>query len=414
MPDLIAHSIYFDCTSVKSAVLPLSLNDPMQNMPVASPPRAFDFTSASFLIVAFLTGIAGALQTPTLSLFLTNEVHARPAMVGFFFTGSAIIGIVVSQFLAGRSDRKGDRKSLIVFCCVLGVLACLLFAWNRNYFILLFIGVFLSSFGSTANPQMFALAREHADRTGREAVMFSSILRAQVSLAWVIGPPLAYALAMGFGFTAMYLCAGVAFMVCGVMVRLFLPTMPKLATAAPGSIEAPRRNRRDTLLLFVICTLMWGTNSLYIINMPLFIIDELHLPEKLAGVMMGTAAGLEIPTMLIAGYYAIRFGKRFLMRIAIVAGLLFYLGMLTVHTPALLLAMQLLNAIYIGILAGIGMLYFQDLMPGQAGSATTLYSNTTRVAGSSPARWQGSSPKSGVTTRCSGLPCSCAWPVLPV
>ena len=61
-------------------------------------------------------------------------------------------------------------------------------AWNRNYFILLFVGVFLSSFGSTANPQMFALAREHADRTGQEAVMFSSILRAQVSLAWVIGP----------------------------------------------------------------------------------------------------------------------------------------------------------------------------------------------------------------------------------
>lgn len=46
------------------------------------------------------------------------------------------------------------------------------------------------------------------------------------------------------------------------------------------------------------------------------------------------------------------------MRIAAVAGLLFYVGMLTVHTPALLLALQLLNAIYIGILAGIGMLYF--------------------------------------------------------
>lgn len=83
-------------------------------------------------------------------------------------------GILVSQFLAGRSDKRGDRKSLIVFCCLLGVLACTLFAWNRNYFVLLFVGVFLSSFGSTANPQMFALAREHADKTGREAVMFSS------------------------------------------------------------------------------------------------------------------------------------------------------------------------------------------------------------------------------------------------
>ncbi|EFD9772425.1 TPA: sugar efflux transporter SetB [Escherichia coli] len=351
----------------------------MHNSPTVTSAKSFDLTSTAFLIVAFLTGIAGALQTPTLSIFLTDEVHARPAMVGFFFTGSAVIGILVSQFLAGRSDKRGDRKSLIVFCCLLGVLACTLFAWNRNYFVLLFVGVFLSSFGSTANPQMFALAREHADKTGREAVMFSSFLRAQVSLAWVIGPPLAYALAMGFSFTVMYLSAAVAFIVCGVMVWLFLPSMQKELPQATGTVEAPRRNRRDTLLLFVICTLMWGSNSLYIINMPLFIINELHLPEKLAGVMMGTAAGLEIPTMLIAGYFAKRLGKRFLMRVAAVGGVCFYAGMLMAHSPVILLGLQLLNAIFIGILGGIGMLYFQDLMPGQAGSATTLYTNTSRV-----------------------------------
>ena len=351
----------------------------MHNSPAVTSAKSFDLTSTAFLIVAFLTGIAGALQTPTLSIFLTDEVHARPAMVGFFFTGSAVIGILVSQFLAGRSDKRGDRKSLIVFCCLLGVLACTLFAWNRNYFVLLFVGVFLSSFGSTANPQMFALAREHADKTGREAVMFSSFLRAQVSLAWVIGPPLAYALAMGFSFTVMYLSAAVAFIVCGVMVWLFLPSMQKELPLATGTVEAPRRNRRDTLLLFVICTLMWGSNSLYIINMPLFIINELHLPEKLAGVMMGTAAGLEITTMLIAGYFAKRLGKRFLMRVAAVGGVCFYAGMLMAHSPVILLGLQLLNAIFIGILGGIGMLYFQDLMPGQAGSATTLYTNTSRV-----------------------------------
>ncbi|HHW0127128.1 TPA: sugar efflux transporter SetB [Escherichia coli] len=351
----------------------------MHNSPAVTSAKSFDLTSTAFLIVAFLTGIAGALQTPTLSIFLTDEVHARPAMVGFFFTGSAVIGILVSQFLAGRSDKRGDRKSLIVFCCLLGVLACTLFAWNRNYFVLLFVGVFLSSFGSTANPQMFALAREHADKTGREAVMFSSFLRAQVSLAWVIGPPLAYALAMGFSFTVMYLSAAVAFIVCGVMVWLFLPSMQKELPLATSTVEAPRRNRRDTLLLFVICTLMWGSNSLYIINMPLFIINELHLPEKLAGVMMGTAAGLEIPTMLIAGYFAKRLGKRFLMRVAAVGGVCFYAGMLMAHSPVILLGLQLLNAIFIGILGGIGMLYFQDLMPGQAGSATTLYTNTSRV-----------------------------------
>ncbi|MCU8646939.1 MFS transporter, partial [Escherichia coli] len=34
------------------------------------------------------------------------------------------------------------------------------------------------------------------------------------------------------------------------------------------------------------------------------------------------------------------------------------------------------NAVFIGIVAGIGMLWFQDLMPGRAGSATTLFTNS--------------------------------------
>ncbi|MCL2899872.1 sugar efflux transporter [Brenneria tiliae] len=345
----------------------------------STPRRQPDLTSSAFLVIAFLTGIAGALQLPTLSLFLSNEVQVRPFLVGMFYTGSAVIGIVVSQLLARRSDRQGDRKTLIFLCCLIGALGCMLFAWNRNYFILLFVGVLLSSFGSTANPQLFALAREHADRTGRGAAMFSSVMRAQISLSWVVGPPIAFALALGFGFTTMYLTAGLVFVLCAILVRLFLPSMPKVKVKTAATLESPRHNRRDTLLLFAACTLMWTCNGLYIINMPLYLVHELNLPEKLAGIMMGTAAGLEIPTMLIAGYVASRFGKRLLMRLAVSAGLLFYVGLLLLDSEIALLALQLLNAIFIGILAGIGMLYFQDLMPGQAGAATTLFTNTTRV-----------------------------------
>ncbi len=63
----------------------------MENRSAALPRRGFDVTSSAFLIVAFLTGIAGALQTPTLSLFLTNEVHVRPAMVGFFLPAARLL-----------------------------------------------------------------------------------------------------------------------------------------------------------------------------------------------------------------------------------------------------------------------------------------------------------------------------------
>ncbi|WP_205437890.1 sugar efflux transporter [Edwardsiella tarda] len=341
--------------------------------------RLPDRTGSAFLIVAFLTGIAGALQTPTLSLFLSSEVTQSPLLVGLFYTGSAVIGIIVSQGLASLSDRRGDRKRLILGCCLLGALGCLLFAYNRNYTLLLVVGVCLTSFGSTANPQMFALAREYADRSGKEAVMFSSILRAQISLAWVIGPPLAFAMALGWGFTLMYLAATLTFLVCAAIVWRWLPTMPRAAETPRGGAQAPRRNRHQTLLLLICATLMWTCNSMYLINMPLYISHQLQLPERLAGLMMGSAAGLEIPTMLIAGVYAKRLGKRRLMLLALAAGVLFYAGLCWITHPWALLALQLLNAVFIGILAGIGMLYFQDLMPGQAGSATTLFTTSGRI-----------------------------------
>ena len=66
------------------------------------------------------------------------------------------------------------------------------------------------------------------------------------------------------------------------------------------------------------------------------------------------------------------------MRIAAVAGLLFYVGMLTVHTPALLLASAAERHLYRHS-GRYRHIYFEDLMPGQAGAATTLYLIPPRV-----------------------------------
>ncbi|MDR3426382.1 MFS transporter [Silvimonas sp.] len=339
-----------------------------------------DFASIVFLVVAFLTGTAGALQVPTLSLFLSGEVGVRPILVGTFYTVSAVIGIMVSQWLAHRSDKSGNRRMLIVWCCFLGALGCVLFAFDRHYLLLITVGVLLGSFGGTGNPQVFALAREHADHTAREAVMFNSILRAQVSLAWVIGPPLAFALAIGYGFTAMYLGAALAFLGCALLVWKALPDIPSQKHHIPAHhVRVSWWRDPAVRLLFIACTLMWTCNSMYLITMPLYITHTLGLPEKTVGLLMGTAAGLEIPSMLIAGYYTRRFGKRSMMRFATAAGVFFYIGMTLVANEYAMIGMQLLNAIFIGIIAGIGMLYFQDLMPGQIGMATTLFATCTRT-----------------------------------
>mgnify|MGYP001127647543 CR=1 FL=1 len=84
--------------------------------------RRLNGVYAAFMLVAFMMGVAGALQAPTLSLFLSREVGAQPFWVGLFYTVNAIAGILVSLWLAKRSDSRGDRRRLIMFCCLMAVL----------------------------------------------------------------------------------------------------------------------------------------------------------------------------------------------------------------------------------------------------------------------------------------------------
>ncbi|EAW1717655.1 MFS transporter [Salmonella enterica subsp. indica] len=332
---------------------------------------------AAFMLVAFMMGVAGALQAPTLSLFLSREVGAQPFWVGLFYTVNAIAGIGVSLALAKRSDSRGDRRKLIMFCCLMAIGNALLFAFNRHYLTLITCGVLLASLANTAMPQLFALAREYADSSAREVVMFSSVMRAQLSLAWVIGPPLAFMLALNYGFTVMFSIAAVIFAVSLVLIALMLPSVARVEQPVDAPLaQVNGWQDRNVRMLFIASTLMWTCNTMYIIDMPLWISAELGLSDKLAGVLMGTAAGLEIPAMILAGFYVKRFGKRRMMIAAVAAGVLFYVGLIFFHSRTALLLLQLFNAVFIGIVAGIGMLWFQDLMPGRAGAATTLFTNS--------------------------------------
>ncbi|ELS5270845.1 sugar efflux transporter SetA [Escherichia coli] len=339
--------------------------------------RRMNGVYAAFMLVAFMMGVAGALQAPTLSLFLSREVGAQPFWIGLFYTVNAIAGIGVSLWLAKRSDSQGDRRKLIIFCCLMAIGNALLFAFNRHYLTLITCGVLLASQANTAMPQLFALAREYADNSAREVVMFSSVMRAQLSLAWVIGPPLAFMLALNYGFTVMFSIAAGIFTLSLVLIAFMLPSVARVELPSENALSMQGGWQDSNVrMLFVASTLMWTCNTMYIIDMPLWISSELGLPDKLAGFLMGTAAGLEIPAMILAGYYVKRYGKRRMMVIAVAAGVLFYTGLIFFHSRMALMTLQLFNAVFIGIVAGIGMLWFQDLMPGRAGAATTLFTNS--------------------------------------
>lgn len=278
-----------------------------------------------------------------------------------------------------KSDRQRDRRNLILICYLLAAGNCLLFAFNRNYLTLITAGVLLTAIANTAIPQLFALAREYGEKTSHNVAMFSAMMRAQLSLAWVFGPPLAFMLVMNYGFTAMFIFAAGIFLLVTLLAWWVLPCV---VSTEEGNIavDPPLRQKgafdKDVGLLFCTSVLMWTCSAMYLIDVPLYITAELGLSQSLTGWIMGVAAAIEIPIMILAGRYVNRVGKRPMMAGAIVAGMLFYAGMLWFSTTGVLLALQTFNAIFIGIIATVGMLYFQDLMPERAGMATTLFTNS--------------------------------------
>ncbi|MFQ6351225.1 MFS transporter, partial [Pseudomonas palleroniana] len=134
----------------------------------------------------------------------------------------------------------------------------LLFAFNRHYLTLITFGVLLSALASVAMPQIFALAREYADSSAREVVMFSSVMRAQLSLAWVIGPPLSFALALNYGFTTMFTVAAGLFVICIALIWFALPSVPRVEQPTEVVItQISAWKNRDVRLLFIASLLMW-------------------------------------------------------------------------------------------------------------------------------------------------------------
>lgn len=340
--------------------------------------RLLTSASFAFLVVIFMTGLAGALRVPALSVFLHSEVTSDPLMVGVFYSVNSLMAMVLSQIVAHYSDRYPNRKGIIMISCLMQVFGCLLFAFNRDYYILLIVGTLILGLGSSATSQLFALAREYSDRQNRDSTMFNTVLRAQLSLAWIVGPPLAYYLSDQLGFSFMYVAAATIFAISMLIVGLMLPQTA--VRSSPQNTEMEREegitsNRRSITLLSFSCLLVWTCNSMMFINMPIYLTQDLGLSERLAGIMMGTAAGIEIPIMLIAGYLTRFIRKKTMLIVASLAGFCYYAGLCFAQTEWQLIGLQVFNGLFIGILASIGMLYFQDLMPYKMGTATTLFNN---------------------------------------
>lgn len=315
---------------------------------------------------------------PTLSVYLVNRFSSTAFELGLFFIALAASSIVTSQVVGRFSDNGISRPKLIFLSSLAGAGACLLFALSTRYWMALITGITLLSLATIAFPQIMAHTREYANTaiSGSQIALFNSVLRASFALAWIAGPPLGFQLQHWLGDSLHYVLLALSYSVVGLMALWFLPTLKRQPTQAiAGAITVPLNLK----LGVVAMALLFGVNHSYLISLPQLIQTQLGLSPAYAGYVMGLAAALEIPIMLLGGWLGSRIALIPLIRVGAFSAIMLYLGVWTSNALWQLFALQIFNAVFVGMVAGLGPTWFQDQIPKHTGYASSLFVNAINL-----------------------------------
>ncbi|MEU4216631.1 sugar efflux transporter [Actinoplanes sp. NPDC026623] len=323
-------------------------------------------------------GVSVALFNPFMSLFLSTEVDAGPIEITVFLIVAPLAGVLASSLIGRLSDRRPIRRALLIGGAAAGLIGTGVTAVVRDYWVLLALAVTAFAVAGSLFPQSFAYARQVLERDDpARAPIGISALRTVFSLAWVAGPPLAALLLGAGGFVWVY---GTAALMYGLAALVAIYWLDEVPAPAPRAGDDPVDDRvtagRWTLWLTAVAfTLLQTPLTLAVQSLPLFIEAELHGDVGDAGLLLGLCAALEIPLMLGLGLLAVRLPLRRLLFTGAACGVAYYALAAVATGLWMLIAGQVLNALFIAAITGLGISYVQNMLPGHPGRATTLFSN---------------------------------------
>ena len=324
----------------------------------------------TYIAMCLLIAASSSLFNPVLSYYLNTELGLSPLHISAFFIMLPIATIIVVQTVARFSDMGLQRPAIICIASTFGIASSFILLMRPSFLVLCTIGLLCLASYPVSFPQIFASAREYG------SIMFTTFLRSLASLSWVIGPPMAYAIALGVSFNMLFITTAVMFCLVGVTSFFFLPNVMEKSKASTDAHIKWWTNRSVMLLCISIACLFTAFSS-YITTMPLLVTQELKLATELPGYMLGLAAFLEIPLMFLAARLAKSIGLKAVVIIGAVSLCIFLVLLYHAKTFEHMLFIQFFSALFIAFVASMGMVFFQELLPTIPGQSTSLFINSS-------------------------------------
>ncbi|USJ69279.1 sugar efflux transporter [Staphylococcus pseudintermedius] len=335
-----------------------------------------------FIVNMMLIGMGIAITVPFFVLFATNQLGMTTNQFGLLLALAAITQFTMNSIVARFSDTHAiNRKVIIIVGLFMGAISFTLpfFVHSVVLFIILY-AIFQGLF-APAMPQLYASARESINQStsSSRAVFANSVLRSMFSFGFLFGPLVGNILNQSWGYkwsvwwnSRHYFDDSTPTSVLFKDIKAKKPVRDSIMTEqdAPSMLK-----HRYLIVPFIAFVLLHIGQWMYTLNMPLFVTQYLHEEEKYVGHLASLCAGLEVPFMIILGMVASKVETRTLLAIAAVCGSLFFGSIGIFESIHMMLVGQVLLAAFLAVLLGIGISYFQDVLPQYPGYASTLFAN---------------------------------------
>jgi SET family sugar efflux transporter-like MFS transporter len=332
-----------------------------------------------YLVTAcLLVGFRDAMAEPYIVLFAADKAHLGPLALGAFLTARAAGAIAISMGFGLWLDRAPSMLPL-TFALLMGVAGYLLCATTTDFLFLLPIAAVPLAANGAAFPQLFALAKAHLDRSGRESTEGGiAVMRASFSAAWAIGPVVGALLVERSGFGGVFLVSAL----CG-LAAYGVVAWSGLRAAAPHPLVqvggAGRRTPFRIGLSAAAFTMFFMAMIMGSVALPLVVTRDLHGVPGDIGVAAGVCALLEVPVMIAVALRSSLLGGYGGLAAGFVAMTIYFVAVACASTVELVVLSQALRAVGIGLVTCVGINYVQHLMPNRVGAAAALFTITSQI-----------------------------------
>jgi SET family sugar efflux transporter-like MFS transporter len=296
----------------------------------------------------FIFGLAMSFFAPFSSLFGIDEVGMSNIGFGIFMTVMAAGGIIISTYIAKRSDIHISRKKLLIITTSAGILGYVCFAFIRNPYILGASAFFLLGTAAAAVPQLWAYAREalkHADVPGSQTPFVMNIFRMFFALSWTVGPAIAAWLLVMVGFKGLFLFVAAGYALGLLVIIFLLKDIPKINQSSSEPVQIKRFITKPHISgNLAAALLLAAATSVHMLNVPQFVTKVLGGTEMDVGMIFSVPPIFEVPMMIAIGLLATRFDNGLLIKIGFGLAFIYFALFYFVTEPWQIYPLQILSA----------------------------------------------------------------------